>query len=251
MPQAKNRKRKGPPLRDVVPLARAHLVASLDALLGVFSRAGAGPRALLTKERTTAGSYERLRNVAEALKVWHTSDEFLTSEGIPKVLGREGPISLSSLAKAVTTRRNALAALKSDLERLNRLHRRSQSFSPKNRSAVLRSADSMSLAYSTVAISRLIGTIAYNFSGPDLPRYERQVSDVDILASDLPIFQRFVAQQGQYFIDAVDDWLAKRAATPAGKGIRVSVGVGAFAWVDAPRASLANARRSAPRIRPR
>ena len=244
-------------LDDVGTPARAHLMSSIDALLRTFvspkSELGLRPaESLSANEKTITQSYERLRNVAEALRIWHSSDEFLLEDGSPRALARSGTPSLSSLARQVTRHRKARIALMSDLEKINHARKDASVFAPANRSAILSAADSQSLAYSTIAISRLIGTIAHNFSGIGAPRYERQVSDVDIRVSDLPIFLRFVEQQGQYLIDAVDDWLSKREANSGTEGGTLSVGLGAFAWVDQPTQRVKAPRRaSAPVLSPK
>ena len=71
----------------------------------------------------------------------------------------------------------------------------------------------------------------HNFSGATPIRYERQVSEVRIKRADLPLFLRFAEEQGQYLIDAVDDWLERRAAPNDGNNDYISVGLGAYSWV--------------------
>jgi hypothetical protein len=223
------------PIDELSALARAHLVGSIDDLLSRFV-GGSRPRGRPKKGAATNAeldaSFERLKNVAEALMTWHSSDDFLTEDGSPAALPRTGPRSLASLARKVTTQRRALEYLTRDLERLIADKSLPESFAPAGRSAIFRQSDSLSLAYSTVAISRLIGTISTNYSGALQARFQRQVSDVNIRASDVPMFLRFVEQQGQYLIDAVDDWLAQRKTRPGEKADPVSVGLGAFAWAD-------------------
>jgi hypothetical protein len=46
----------------------------------------------------------------------------------------------------------------------------------------------------------------------------------------LPLFLKFVEDQGQYFIDSVDDWLASKKVAHSARCVSVPVGTGAFAW---------------------
>jgi hypothetical protein len=110
---------------------------------------------------------------------------------------------------------------------------------PAIRSAVINGPSALILAHATAAILRLVGTVAHNITGEHPSRFERHVDEVRIRTSDLPIFLRFVEDQGQYFIDSVDDWLSRRAIKGRRKKDEITVGIGAFAWADPPKFSPA------------
>ncbi|HXQ31327.1 MAG TPA: hypothetical protein VN790_05115, partial [Steroidobacteraceae bacterium] len=148
-------------------------------------------------------------------------------------------------SRRVARQRRAAMELSSDMIDLEFVDSRPGGFAPSKRSAVIGTTNALALAYAAIAISRMTGTMAHNFSGGTPPRYERQVSDVSIRAEDLPVFLRFVEQQGQYLIDAVDDWLAKREFQGRQGQRSVSVGVGAFAWVDTISENLTSLRGAA------
>jgi hypothetical protein len=122
--------------------------------------------------------------------------------------------------------------IESDLKSLVVIRRGTNGFVPANRSAILGASKSLSLAYATVTVTRLVRTMIQNFAGKSPAYYERQVSEVRISKSDLPVFLRFVEQQGQYLIDAVDDWLSRRHTASTNKRDTIAVGLGAFAWID-------------------
>jgi hypothetical protein len=82
-----------------------------------------------------------------------------------------------------------------------------------------------------VAISRLITTIRKNIESDSAKQFERQVSDVKIRAKDFPVFLKFAKDQGEAFIDSIDDWLAEREVSHE-QTDAVKVGVGAFAFSD-------------------
>jgi hypothetical protein len=234
--------------RHLAALARTHLVNAVDKLLKTFGEdfvpSSAASKPLGADERDLRAAYLRLQNVAEALRLWHSSDEFLDQDGMPKTLARTGPQSLLTLSRCVVRQRRAAIELSSDLINLEFVEPRSGGFAPAGRSAVIGTTNTLALAYATIAISRMTRTMAHNFSGGTPPRYERQVSDVSIRAADLPVFLRFVEQQGQYLIDAVDDWLAKRKLQGGRGQRRVSVGVGTFAWADTISDSAKRSRRA-------
>jgi len=224
-------------MENFARLARAHLIASLDQLLVEFADdASASPD---TRRRPNqldvelVRTYERLKRASQALTIWHSHDDFLGPDGTPKALPMAGRVSLRSLAQRVTGRNGDVNSLTSDLESLGLIQKRTGGYIPARRSAVVAHRDRVSLAYATNAIARLISTIAHNYSRPAMPRFERQVADAQIPLGDLPPFLRFVEQQGQYLIDAVDDWLHTRQVKSGTRGDCVSVGIGAFAWAGA------------------
>jgi hypothetical protein len=225
-----------PTIGQFARLARSHLTGSLDRLLIGFtdeSRVGArGTRTRNADENDLLRLYYRLRSAAEALAIWHSSDDFLGPDGAPKPLSRSGPRSLTSLARRVDQRSRTVNQIVTDLERMQLVEKVSSGYIPARRSAVVELPNSVSLAYATKSISRLIDTLTHNYSRPAMPRFERQVAEVSVREVDLPLFLRFVEQQGQYLIDAVDDWLSKRRVASSPRGRSVSVGMGAFAWVD-------------------
>lgn len=184
--------------------------------------------------------YRRLRSMGEALFIWHTSGDFADSDGRPRSLPRTGRLSLTSLAMRVAKSRAKAAAIVGDLVDLNILREGKSTFLPGQRSAILGTDNAVASAYSAVIISRLIRTLQHNFARSRPARFERSVTEVNILESDLPSFHAFARQQGEYFIDAVDDWLAQRARKNPRSSKTVAVGVGAFSWVEpSPRGQMA------------
>ena len=238
-------------LEPVVELAKCQLLLELEKMLGNFvNKPGAEQSFRLGKRVATNDrnpEYIRLRLVADTLMLWHTRTAFLTRAGLPKPLPATGAVSLTTLARTIAPSRAGTAALLQDLLDLKVVKQSGQSYVPAQRSAVLGGANALTLAYATTAISRLIQTISHNVNEGAQPRYERQVSEVRIHAEDLPIFLHYVEQQGQYLIDAVDDWLSKRKAEGAPRNTDVDVGFSAFSWVHTPSRSYAKAARSTKR----
>jgi len=220
--------------------ARAYVQDSLDDLYAMFSQRSqtvgrqysASVESMELQELLLA--YRRLHKMAEALFIWHTSTEFADKEGRPKPLPRAGRQSLTSLAMRVSENRRDASSIVGDLIDMNILLEGEAKFSPRQRSAVLRTDNAVASAYAAVTLSRLIRTMRHNFAKAGPRRFERSVSEVNISESDLPLFHTFVREQGEYFIDAVDDWLAQRTGSQPMQSKAVSVGVGAFSWVEPP-----------------
>ena len=213
---------------------RTQLIASIDQLLrqfGAASEARSRPAMLQSAtERELNLQYERLANAATALMVWHSCDEFLKADGLPMALRRSGRRSLNTLAKRVITDARRASRLVLDLQTLGLIERNGLGYVPARRSAITALPNTVSLAYATNAVWRLVATMTHNYSRAAPPRFERQIADVRIKYSDLPLFLRFVEEQGQYFIDSVDDWLVSRKVLASTGFVSIPVGIGAFAW---------------------
>lgn len=245
--RSKRRPKKGQRIDPIALAAREQISRAVDDLLEKFI----GTRAVKEVQRSSLQvpptwletDYQRLRATAQALMRWHSDENYLTSDGNPKPLRRTGLTSLLSLTRAVTSRPRQATRLCADLIELGFVARDGVHFVPSKRSAVLGEPSAMILAHATAAIIHLVGTVAHNIGGGVPPRYERHVADVRIRSADLPIFLRFVEEQGQYLIDSVDDWLSKRELTGPAREKEVAVGIGTFAWADLPKRRAATSTR--------
>ncbi len=228
-------------LKPIARAARNDVLKAFDSLLEKFIGSDVLRDVILEADPTDPvdlhRSYLRLRDAAAALNQWHTNGAYLTKDGCPRLLRREGKVSLTSLALSVCPNSPAAKQLVGDMIEFGFVSKSGAHFTPEMRSAVVGQPTPLILAHATAAIIRLIGTVTHNVSGGVPARYERHVADVRIRATDLPVFLRFVEQQGQYLIDSVDDWLAKRELEGAPREREVTVGIGAFAWVDPAKAS--------------
>lgn len=250
-----NRKNTTRLTRAVAQSPRVELHAAVDALVALLSDTSSEPR--LTphvdglSDLPAKNVYSRLNRAAEALMTWHTSDAYLTSKGLPQPLPLNGAVSLYALAKSVAPDRKRAMALRDDLVALALVSSTSSGYLPSNRSLILGESRPHSLAYASIAISRLIETMIHNFSNKRPRRFERQVAEVKILKSDLPAFLRFAEQQGQYLIDGIDDWLASRRAPESASARSVAVGLSAFAWVVDGHSTTVRTRKATRGMHPR
>ena len=219
-------------ISESVESSRSELANRIDRLLELFITQQSQGEAKQRKKPLIGDphqQYIRISNVAEALMLWHTHENFVTKDGAPRPLSLSGRISLTSLSRRVTARSEEIKQLLIDLVELPLACDENNRYVPSGRSAIHKSRSEANLAYATLAICRLLETITSNLSGRASPLFERQVSNVRIHVHDVPIFLRFVQQQGQYLIDSIDDWLLRRTSSEHDS---MSVGIGAFAWID-------------------
>lgn len=251
--------------RALQPLADVHLPAALaardqiseavDTLLSSF----VGEVAIRSAQNGLLGvtegelpeHYNRLREAARAITLWHADEAYLTPHGDPRPLRENGAVSLASLAKRVASSTRTSKQIVRDLVDLGIVVKTPGGFhKPAIRSAVVNGPSALILAHATAAILRLVGTVSHNISGKHPRRFERHVDEVRIRSSDLPVFLRFVEEQGQYLIDSVDDWLSRREIKGRQQAGEVTVGIGAFAWADPPKLSRRRGAKSRARANP-
>lgn len=232
--------------------ARKRLMRAVDLLISNFeAKSPKEPQPILETARSKQldKSYERLRNAASTLNHWHTDEEYLTDDGEPKPLPWTGKISLNSLAMDAVGDRTLATKTADDLIEFDLVKKSGEQFIPNKRSAIVGKKSPLILAHATSTASRLMETIAHNVAGKKPSKYERQVAEVRISDRELPQFLRFTEQQGQYFIDSINDWLTARELPNNSKESGIRVGVGAFAWSE--KEATVKKRRPAPLTRPR
>jgi hypothetical protein len=235
-------------LERIALFAREQLIHAINDLLVNFIGAAALKQAVEREAPPTREGFEsanrRFRDVAEALMLWHSDDDYVSADGLPRPMPTAGKRSLTTLAKRVVDSTEGSRALVSDLLEFGLVEEIHGLFRPPRRSAVLGKANVLNLAYATITATRLLRTISHNVSSGSPPLYERQVSEVTISATDLPLYLRFVEQQAQYLIDSVDDWLLRRRVSGATRRDKIKVGIGAFAWADLAAKPASKARRA-------
>jgi hypothetical protein len=223
-------------LERVALFARTQLIQAIDEMLANFI----GPEALNKARDSNAArsskrfdsEHKRFCNIAEALRLWHSNDDFLTTDGSPRPLPRTGRLSLATLTRLIVGSAAKSKDLVTDLLQFGLVEELDGVYHPARRSAVLGKANALNLAYATITATRLLKTISHNVTTGSPPLYERQVSEVTIRTVDLPMYLRFIDQQAQYLIDSADDWLSRRRVAPVTRGDGIKVGIGAFAWAD-------------------
>ena len=70
----------------------------------------------------------------------------------------------------------------------------------------------------------------------EAPRFERRAISLTVERKSLTEFEAFLAEQGQAFLERIDDWLAAHQADPStsGRGTPLRLGVGVYQILDRP-----------------
>jgi hypothetical protein len=222
--------RQGYNLKPAMALARDHLISEIDDLIylccGVSRKTELSSKAGLADN--LADSYSQVKKTALALQHWHENQKFVDKEGAPRNLSRTELTELANLVSGNDAERTAITA---NLMHSRIVSEQQSTYRPLGRSVLIDLENEYALAYATFAISRLVTTIKENMEGGTARKFERQVSEVQIRAKEFPMFLNFVRNQGEAFIDSVDDWLAERKVSED-QPDSIKVGVGAFAFSE-------------------
>jgi hypothetical protein len=222
--------RQGRNQNQAMALARTYLISEIDSLIslcrGVKRSAKLDAKPDLGDD--LADNYNQVKKTALALQHWHENKKFVDNDGAPRNLSRS---ELTELANLVTGNEVERAAVTENLMHSRVVSEQRSTYRPLGRSVLIELENEYALAYATFAISRLLSTIRENMGGGIPRKFERQVSEVQIRAKDFPMFLNFVRNQGEAFIDSVDDWLTERKA-PEDQHGNIKVGVGAFAFSE-------------------
>lgn len=219
------------------------LSSEIDFLTSLI-RAGTRRKGSRAAKDATESDYEDFVRVAELLRIWHTEAPYIDREGDPLPMTfSEKPPSIHSLAAQVagpTDAHRLCELLKQSTVLVPRRKSGMTRWTPRGRSAVNANLDSLVAAYCLTTLQRMATTLRRNVARettiPGVNEFERSVDGHSIAPEDIPAFSKFLAVQGQYFVDAVDDWLIKRtnrAKITASEHVRVPVSVHAFAWTGA------------------
>ncbi|MCC7256992.1 MAG: hypothetical protein IT486_01310 [Gammaproteobacteria bacterium] len=187
------------------------------------------------KKRKTNAS--NLNRVARILSGWHTDPEFTGPYGLPLDVPYDSPgqSTFAELVRRYTGDMPARAmldellrigvAIETDGGRIKVLTR---TYLPK--------ADAPeSLDRLGNAVRNFVETMDFNRTeiDPDRRLLERTVdADSGIRVSDLPIFQTYVRERGQFLLEEIDDWLSKlEPITENEREPIVHTGVGIYHYI--------------------
>jgi hypothetical protein len=59
------------------------------------------------------------------------------------------------------------------------------------------------------------------------PRFERACS-VRVASELMPIFEQYLAERAQVFVDSIDEWLERQRVVPSKSGVTTEIGAGAY-----------------------
>lgn len=246
-------------LTDRTPGLHELLSAEVEFLTSLIRSSKTSRRGRPANDATQS-DYDDFVKVAELLRVWHTEPPFVDENGDPIAMAYAGKApSIRTLATRVAGSGDSehLCDLIKDSTVLQACRRGGkQLWKPRGRSAVNANLDALVAAYCLTALQRMATTLRRNVAGettlPGVNEFERSVDGHRISPEDLPALSKFLAIQGQYFVDAVDDWLIRRtnrAKADTAENELIPVSIHAFAWTGATRtvrAKPAKKARKAP-----
>lgn len=228
------------------------LIEVLRSLGRVLAAAGVSTRALeehadclLAAARTTGGPSEALnlgsmqRQCMEVMCLWRRDPRFLDSEGWPAALSLgEESTGFRALCREAGVTADP-AELLEILGYFRAIHLDTNGTAvPLTPTFLLGPQSATGVVASDGVLKQLAGflrVLEHNLLGVHegrRPRFERACS-VRVALELLPVFERFVAERAQEFIDSVDEWLERQKLIDSKSGETVEVGAGAY-FLDAP-----------------
>ena len=177
---------------------------------------------------------ERMNHATRVLTGWYSDGDFLDADGSPRALDNEdGDGSFPALCRRYASDVPATTMLK-ELKHVGavvegpegRLIVQTRYYMPGQ-------MDPERVLSSGSVMEDLGNTVAYNLyrEEDDLPRFERRAHNTRIPESAKPRFQAYLEEEGQAFLERVDQWLSDNEIdeSSAEKGIRL--GLGAY-WIE-------------------
>jgi hypothetical protein len=218
-------------------------VSRVSILTGVSRKEIARVRAQLAEQTEPAPN--KTTDATRLLSGWHQDPEFLTPDGGPKVLPADGDgasfatlwhryggdVPVTSMRKELE-RVGAITTLPDGNLRVERRYFMPRQFDPQwvqNAGSMLRD-----LGSSITHNLDTGGDQARSASGTPARRFIGRATSDSVDVSALPEFEAFVEQNGQAFLERVDEWLTKHEAR-AGPGTprkRMRLGLGVFVIAD-------------------
>ena len=164
------------------------------------------------------------------LAAWHQDPEFLRPDGKPLLLPAEGGVaSFAALLRRCGASDVRSATLLKELRSAGAIRDSADGrLEALQRAYIPHKMDEQLIRLWGTVISDIATTYVHNLTRtPSHPaRFERAAANSRIRASALPEFRQFLNQEGQAFLERVDDWLAKHeAAQDDVEGIRIGAGV--------------------------
>ncbi len=229
-------------------IASAHvLVRRVIRILMACGIVGSDLREIFSQEISTATSVAQpqvnpttarhIITCSDIVLRWRRDSKFLTAEGLPSLLSLRGdPSNFGELVHAVSPGEDPQELLKT-LKELGVVRTtKSGSIELISESVVACSGrDGSGIASEPVLehICGFLGSVEYNlFDKPSRARgrFERACY-ASVPDNLVPVLENLVSSRGQDFVDAIDEWLARRAIRPTRDAGAVLVGAGAYVFV--------------------
>ncbi len=207
--------------------------ASRVAILTGFTRREVRRlRGLLSEEDTMA--FDRMNHATRVLSGWYTDPQFCNGKGSPRALPAAGAdVSFESLCKRYASDVPATTMLK-ELKNVGAVHEdKAALLLVKTRYYMPVQMDSEQILRSGGVLADIGGTVAHNLHRKsDQPtRFERRATSTRMPADAVPRFREFLEQEGQAFLERVDEWLIEHELGDNDPSEGIRLGLGAY-WIE-------------------
>jgi hypothetical protein len=195
-------------------------------------------RLITQKGKQQRGDASNLNRVARILTGWHTDPQFTGPYGLPLDVPYDAPVdrSFAELVRRYTGDMPARAML-DELLRIGVVKEADGGRYKVLTRTYLPNADAPeSLDRLGHAVRNFVETMDFNRTetDPEKRLFERTVvADTGIRVADLPRFQAYVRERGQFLLEELDDWLSKLEPTDKSKQeATVDTGVGIYHFIQ-------------------
>ncbi|MCH7834122.1 MAG: hypothetical protein IH911_03480 [Proteobacteria bacterium] len=247
-PIAKILLRAGVNWKELVEVGKATYVEVASADFGIRGRPTNGSRvailtgftrrevrrlrSLLSEEDTTA--FDRMNHATRVLSGWYMDPQFCDGNGKPRGLPVAGAdVSFETLCRRYASDVPATTMLK-ELKNVGAVHEDGAGLLlVKTRYYMPVQMDSEQILRSGGVLADIGGTVAHNLHRKaDQPtRFERRATSTRMPAEALPQFREFLEQEGQAFLERVDEWLIEHELDDDDPRECIRLGLGAY-WIE-------------------
>ncbi|MEM7082796.1 MAG: DUF6502 family protein [Pseudomonadota bacterium] len=182
---------------------------------------------------------DSLRHLSRILLGWYVDDRFTDDEGNPRPLsieGHNGEPGFNALYDDYSGKLAPSSAMLKELLEVGAVESLSDGrIIARSRQYIPRKTDASNLDRVCRVVADLAETGSYNLHRNEgqVSRFERIATNQHIPASQEAAFHAFLEQEGQRFLERVDDWLSNVENAEAGEPMK-RVGVGVYEINSAP-----------------
>ena len=178
--------------------------------------------------------FNRMNYATRVLSGWYQDDEFLGADGLPLALPREGSAgSFESLCQKYSGDVAATTMLK-ELKHVGAVNETEDGkLTVRMRTYMPSMMDPERMLSSGSVLEDIGYTVAYNLhrSESDPGRFDRRATNTRMPASAVPAFREFLEEEGQAFLEKVDDWLTEHEIEDGDDESGIRLGLGAY-WIE-------------------
>jgi hypothetical protein len=185
-------------------------------------------------ELAPASDQSRQSRLARVLSAWHQDPAF-GAEGEPEPLpvNAAGGPSIAALVRAYGGDVPVSTVLK-ELVRIGAVTEQPDGrYRPIRRYYMPLQADTAALARAGSVLEDIGATVAHNLlrSPAAAARFEGRATNVMMDADAIKAFRQYVEEQGQQFLERIDEWLTAHESRDAPAGERLRLGLGLY-WIE-------------------